>query len=66
MSSLFSLVLFAPLFMAFALFLAAEIAAVLGIVASVVHLCERGLAASNSEWRGGMRAVLSWPSCCCC
>lgn len=49
-SSLVSLVLFAPLFMASGLFLAAEIAAVLGIIASVVQLCERGLAASNSEW----------------
>jgi hypothetical protein len=49
-SSLISLVLFAPLFMASGLFLAAEIAAVMGVIAAVVQLCERELAAGNSEW----------------
>lgn len=48
-SSLISLVLFAPLFMASGAFLAAEIAAVMGVIASVVALCERELASSNSE-----------------
>lgn len=48
-SSLISLVLFAPLFMASGLFLAAEIAAIMGVIASVVQLCERELAAGNSE-----------------
>lgn len=48
-SSLISLVLFAPLFMASGLFLAAEIAAVMGVIASVVQLCEKELASSNSK-----------------
>lgn len=48
-SSLASLILFAPLVMASGLFLAAEVAAVCGLVAATVHLCERQLAASNSE-----------------
>jgi len=43
------LLLFAPLFMASGLFLAAEIAAVMGVIASVVQLCEKELAASNSK-----------------
>jgi hypothetical protein len=49
LSSLISLVLFAPLFMASGLFLAAEIAAVMGVIASVVQLCEKELASSNSK-----------------
>lgn len=54
-SSLISLVLFAPLFMASGLFLAAEIAAVMGVIASVVQLCEQELASSNSTQH--------WASC---
>jgi hypothetical protein len=49
LSSLISLVLCAPLFMASGLFLAAEIAAVMGIIASLVQLCEKELASSNSK-----------------
>jgi hypothetical protein len=48
-ASVFSLVLFAPLFMASGLFLAAEMAAIMGVIASVVQLCEKELASSNSE-----------------
>jgi len=51
-SSVVSLVLFAPLFMASGLFLAAEIAAVMGVIASVVQLCEKELASSNSKSQG--------------
>ena len=48
-ASLVSLVLFAPLFITSGLFLAAEIAAVMGVVAAIVQLCEKELASSNSE-----------------
>lgn len=52
-SSIISLVLFAPLFMASGLFLAAEIAAVMGVIAAIVQLCEREIASSNSKCRLG-------------
>jgi hypothetical protein len=64
-SSLVSLVLFAPLFLASTGFLSAEIAAVMGIVAAVVQLCEKELASSNSE-RGSCWPAGAAPEKHCC
>lgn len=64
-SSLISLVLFAPLFMASGLFLAAEIAAIMGVIAAVVQLCERELAAVNSECAQSLARCQRLAGACC-
>ena len=63
-SSVISLVLFAPLFMASGLFLAAEIAAVMGVIAAIVQLCEKEIASSNSEYR--LQGLWICVGCCAC